>query len=136
MTRFGQWWRRTMRAGYAYAAVSRLVGPERVRIWTREFVSNWLWGFVLPVAIFVIAPIFPWVSLILMVGYAVLGLRIYRWRRKKGDSPRDSRLYAFFCVLAKFPLVQGQLRYYRDRLLGRAGKLIEYKGAAVPREAS
>jgi GT2 family glycosyltransferase len=132
MTRFRQWWRRTVRTGYAYASVSRLVGPERVRIWTRQFRSNWFWGLALPVVVLVMAPFSPWVSLILMVGYMALGLRIYRGRRKKGDSPRDSRLYAFFCVLAKFPHVQGQLRYFLDRLLGRSGKLIEYKGAAMP----
>jgi len=131
MTRFGQWWRRAVRGGYAYAAVSRLDGPDRVRIWTREFRSNWFWGFVLPVAIIVVAPSIPGVSFMLMVGYLVLGLRIYRGRRRQGDSPRDSRLYTFFCVLAKFPLVQGQLSYYCDRLCGRAGKLIEYKGAAM-----
>lgn len=131
MTRLSQWWRRAVRAGFAYAAVSRLSGPERVRIWTREFASNWLWGLVLPVLILVITPFLPWVSLILMAGYPVLGFRIYRWRRRQGDSARDSRLYAFFCVLAKFPLVQGQLSYYRDRMLGRTGKLIEYKGAEM-----
>jgi len=132
MTRFGQWWRRAMRGGYAYAAVSRLDGPDRVRMWTREFRSNWFWGLMFPVAIMVVAPFFFWVSLLLMAGYLVLGLRIYRGRRTQGDSPRNARLYAIFCVLAKFPLVQGQLSYYRNRLLGRTGRLIEYKGAAMP----
>lgn len=132
MTRFGQWWRRAVRAGYAYAAVSRLSGPERIRIWSRQFFSNWFWGVLFPIAIIVTALFFPWASLILLAGYLVIGMRVYRWRRRKGDSPADSRLYAFFCVLAKFPHGQGQLVYFRDRLFGRTGKLIEYKNAAMP----
>jgi glycosyltransferase involved in cell wall biosynthesis len=131
MTRFGQWWRRTVRAGYAYAAVSRLRGPERSRIWVREFRSNWFWGAVLPLAVLAAAPFFPWV-LILLLGYPVLGFRAYRGRRKRGDDAPTARLYAAFCALAKFPMALGQARYYRDRLFGSTRAIIEYKGASEP----
>jgi glycosyltransferase involved in cell wall biosynthesis/GT2 family glycosyltransferase len=132
MTRFRQWWRRVVRCGYAYAAVSRLVGPGRKRIWTREFRSNWVWGAVLPLMILAALPLLPVAALVLAAGYVVLGLRIYRGRRRNGEKRADARLYSTFCVLAKFPLALGQARYYRDRLLGRTRTLIEYKGMTPP----
>ena len=48
MTRFAQWWRRAVRAGYAFAHVSRLHGasPERLFVW--ESRRAWLWGIWLP----------------------------------------------------------------------------------------
>ena len=35
MTRFAQWWKRTMRCGYAYAEGAKLHGapPEKYRVW-------------------------------------------------------------------------------------------------------
>jgi glycosyltransferase involved in cell wall biosynthesis len=142
MTRFGQWWRRTTRAGYAYAAVSRLRGPDRCRIWVREFRSNWVWGAALPLLVLaVVAAVplaglasIPFVPLAGLLGllYPVLALRVYRGRRRRGDSPSAARLYSAFCVVGKFPMALGQAQYYRDRLRGRSRGLIEYKTAAPP----
>jgi glycosyltransferase involved in cell wall biosynthesis/GT2 family glycosyltransferase len=128
MTRFRQWWRRVVRCGYAFAAVSQLRGPERKRIWTREVRSNWFWGAVLPLAILAVLPFVPLAALVLAAGYLVLGLRIYRGRRRNGMTRADARLYSAFCVLAKFPLALGQAHHLRDRLLKRSRTLIEYKG--------
>nr|WP_246523718.1 glycosyltransferase [Gemmata palustris] len=130
MTRFGQWWRRTVRAGYAYAEVSRLHGSNPDRMWVREFRSNWFWGLLLPLVVLSVAPFFPAAGL-LALGYVVLGARVYRGRRRRGDAPPAARLYAVFCALGKFPLALGQARYYRDRVLGRPQTLIEYKGAQM-----
>jgi hypothetical protein len=40
-------------------------------------------------------------------------------------------VFARYCVLSKFPQAAGQLRYWRNRLSGRANRLIEYKGPAT-----
>ena len=50
MTRFGQWWRRVQRSGYAFAQGAYLHGasPERYRVW--ESRRAWLWGIWLPLA--------------------------------------------------------------------------------------
>lgn len=128
MTRFRQWWTRNVRAGHAFAEVSRLHARSPYGIWRRETRSNWFWGLALPVLAIVAAP-FTWgVSLVLFVGYAVLFWKIHRSRRKRGDDPRTARLYARYCVLSKFPQMVGQLRYWRGRLVGRRTRLIEYKG--------
>ena len=50
ITRFGQWWRRAVRAGYCFAQGAYLHGapPERHFVW--ESRRAWLWGIWLPVA--------------------------------------------------------------------------------------
>lgn len=129
MTRFGQWWKRNVRAGYAYAECSRLHREGPLMLWVRENRSNWVWGLLLPLASIVSAPLIRGWGLLLLLGYLVLGWRIYRGRRRRGNSPGDARLNAFFGVLGKFPQVLGQLRFHWGRLRSRPSALIEYKEA-------
>lgn len=130
MTRFRQWWRRTVRAGHAFAEGHWLHRRGSVRLWVRETRSNWFWGLVLPVIALTAAWWTSGLSLLLLVGYPVLGLRIYRHGRRRGWSRSDSRLYAAFCVLGKFPAMLGQLKFHTNRLLARRTALIEYKPPA------
>ncbi len=51
MLRFGQWWRRSQRAGFAYAEGMRLHGATPERHWVREGVSALAWGAGLPLAV-------------------------------------------------------------------------------------
>jgi glycosyltransferase involved in cell wall biosynthesis/GT2 family glycosyltransferase len=132
MTRFGQWWKRSVRGGHAFAECSWLHRSGPVRLWARQARSNWFWGLALPAAAVAAAPFFPLLSLALLLGYVLLGLRVYRHRRRFGNTPRDARLYAFFCVLGKFPQATGQLRYHRNRLLSRRGRLGQHKDAGRP----
>jgi GT2 family glycosyltransferase len=128
MSRFGQWWKRNVRAGHAFAEVSRLHAGSPFGIWKRECRSNWFWGLVLPLAALTAAP-FTWgISLVLLLGYVVLYWKIARGRRRSGDDPVTARLYARFCVLSKFAQMSGQARYLWNRMLGRTNRLIEYKG--------
>jgi glycosyltransferase involved in cell wall biosynthesis len=130
MTSFGQWWKRTLRAGHAFAECSWLhrSGPER--LWTRESRSIWFWGLVLPAILVATSLTISPLCLFALLAYGVLGWRVYRSRRSLGDSPSQARLYAFFCVLAKFPQVLGQIRFHTNRLFSRRSALIEYKFAA------
>jgi glycosyltransferase involved in cell wall biosynthesis/GT2 family glycosyltransferase len=129
MSRFGQWWKRNVRAGHAYAECAWLHRAGPVRLWKRENRSNWFWGLLLPLTALAAAA-FTWgLSLLLLGGYLALGWRIYRGRRRRGSSPADARLYAAFCVLGKFAQVAGQIRYHWGRWRGIPSALIEYKGA-------
>ena len=128
MTRFGQWWRRNVRAGHAFAQVSRLHAGSPFGIWKREARSNWFWGLVVPSVALLAAPFTLGLSLLLLLGYPALGWKIARGRRRRGDDSRTARLFARYCVLSKLPQAAGQLRYWRNRLSGRTNQLIEYKG--------
>jgi GT2 family glycosyltransferase len=130
MTRFGQWWKRSVRAGHAFAEVSWLHRAGPLRLWAREARSNWFWGLVVPLLALGAAWWTYGLSLLLLTAYPLLGFRVYRGRRRRGDAPGPARWYAVFCVLGKFAQASGQLRYHGRRLLGRPGALIEYKGAA------
>jgi len=127
MTRFRQWWTRNVRAGHAFAEVSRLHAGSPFGIWKRETRSNWVWGMLLPLMAIVPAA-FTWgLSLVLLLGYPLLYFKICRARRRRDDA-RTARLYARYCVLSKFPQVAGQFRFWRNRLFRQQNRLIEYKG--------
>lgn len=119
ITRFSQWWRRTRRAGHAYAEGAALHGapPERHNVvQTRRAL---LWGLGLPlVALAGAALIHPAFLLVLLA----FPLQIARLWRREGDLARAS-----FLVLGKIPEAAGILEYHLSRRMGRSGRLIEYK---------
>ncbi|HEY2899648.1 MAG TPA: glycosyltransferase [Polyangia bacterium] len=133
MTRFGQWWRRTLRAGYAFAEGAARHGGERERHWVRQTRSNWLWGLLVPSALIALAPTTGGFSLAGFSLYLVLAARIYRGRRRYSDGAADARLYTVFCLAGKLPQALGQALYWWRRLVGGPRRLIEYKVAETPR---
>jgi GT2 family glycosyltransferase len=128
MTRFEQWWRRSIRSGWAYAEVSARHGGEAERFWVRETRSNWFWGVGVPAAVLAMA--LPTVGLSLGLGggsYLLLWRRIKKAMLARGLSEEDAALYARYLVLGKVPQGLGQLRYWHSRLIGRRGAIIEYR---------
>jgi GT2 family glycosyltransferase len=128
MTRFSQWWRRSVRNGYAFALGAGLHGGSSDRHWVRESLRGVLWAGILPlVSIGAVGITRRW-SLLLLAAYPLWTARIaLQRRRERGDSVRDAWIYAAFCMLGKFPQLLGQTRYAWHRLRGRSGALIEYK---------
>lgn len=128
MTRFSQWWRRTVRSGHAYAERAWLHRAEADRPWRREVLRDWFWAALVPlIAIGASVPT-GGLSLSLLLLYPVSMWKTYTFRRRSFDeAPADAWLYAFFCVLGKLPSALGQLLYHRRRMRGKAGTLIEYK---------
>jgi GT2 family glycosyltransferase len=131
MTRVGQWWRRTLRAGHAYAEGAARHGSGPERHWVREVRSNWLGGLALPAGALALAVPTGGASLLAAGAYLVLGFRIYRYQRRRGAAPADARLYALSCVAGKLPQALGQALYWGRRWSGKRGRLIEYKGTVA-----
>jgi GT2 family glycosyltransferase len=127
MLKFSQWWKRSMRGGWAVAEGAAMHGDPPERYMIRENLSGWLWGLVLPVTAISLAWVTSGLSLLLFLGYPVLMWRVYRYRRSYGDLPSHAGLYALFCVLYKFPQVIGQMKYWLSRWRGQQATLIEYK---------
>jgi GT2 family glycosyltransferase len=124
MTRFGQWWRRVLRSGYASAQGAYLHGasPERYYVW--ESRRAWLWGIFLPLIGAAVSIMFaPWGLLVWLI-YPLQMLR--QSFRNRGPLKRRLTL-AFFQLLARFPESLGQIKFMHDRLVGRRSPLIEYK---------
>ena len=129
MTQFVQWWRRAVRCGHAYAEGSARHGVTPERHFVRQLCSSLFWGAVLPLIALILAWPTRGVSLVLMCGYLYLFWRTeryYRWHRHWDRA--DARVYAAFCVLAKFPHVLGILTYWVRRIRGMPMQLIEYRG--------
>ncbi|HER25853.1 MAG TPA: glycosyltransferase [Rhodospirillales bacterium] len=127
MTRLSQWWNRTVRSGHAYAQGQARHGHLFSGYYTRNVWSVVIWGLIIPVA--GIAPAY-WtqgLSLLVLLGYGILWWRVHRHRIKRGDSAEDAMLFTNFIVAGKFPQVSGVLKYWKNRLLGRVPKIIEYK---------
>ena len=131
MTRFGQWWRRHVRAGHAYAEGAFRHWHRPGKPWARQAVSNGFWGLAWPVGCLAVAWPTGGASLLGLLGYPLIALRAARSRRKRGTSLGHSALYGVSCVVSKFPQAIGQLRYVFGRLAGRRSRLIEYKGTAA-----
>jgi GT2 family glycosyltransferase len=124
MTHFSQWWRRSLRAGHAYAEGAFLHGRAPEHHWLRESRRAWLWGLGIPLATVLAGG--------LMGGWALLLLLIYplqaaRLARRGGKSRRENWLQAVFLVLGKFPEMLGQVKFLLNRFAAGKAALIEYK---------
>ncbi|MBE9157535.1 glycosyltransferase [Nodosilinea sp. LEGE 06152] len=131
MTRFGQWWKRSIRGGWAVAEGKAMYGESSEAYMVKENKSGWLWGAIIPAVALALAWPTRGLSLLLLLGYLVLGWRIYKYRQGQGDSPAHARIYAFFCTLSKFPQALGQGRYWLNRWRNKPATLIEYKSAPM-----
>ncbi len=127
MKSFSQWWKRAIRAGHAYAEGAWLHGSEPERHWVTESRSIWFWGLLLPLLALGMAWPTHGFSLLLLVGYPVLGGRIFVNLRRQNICRKHAVLYALFCILGKFAQVGGAMQFLQRRLLGSKSLLIEYK---------
>ena len=125
---FGQWWRRQVRSGHAFAeAVRRHRGapdPHRVR----RLRSILLWGAVVPIASLGAALATGGPGIVGLAALALPWVLAYRDTRRL-RSRADAMLYATACAVGKLAEAQGAARFAWNRLvLRRSTRLIEYKG--------
>jgi GT2 family glycosyltransferase len=121
---FGQWWRRSLRAGYAFAQGAYLHGepPELHFVWERN--RALIWGIFLPAGCLVAGFAFPpWGHAFWLV-YLV---QLVRLTVRQAGSVTDRLTLSFFQLLARFPESWGVLKFARDRLFSRRSRIIEYK---------
>jgi GT2 family glycosyltransferase len=131
MTRFGQWWWRSVRSGYGYADSVLIHGKSPGRPWVREVRSILFWGVALPALILALAWPTRGASFLLLAGYLALYWRIRRYAIRRGWSEPDARLYARWCILAKFPNAWGLATFWFRRIARHERRIIEYKGTAT-----
>ena len=117
LTRVGQWWQRSRRAGHAFAEGAAMHGAAPERHWIAETRRALIWGAALPVAALAGMLVTPWAALIL-VAYPAQALRLIR---------RFGRERGLFLLLGKFPEAVGVIQYQLNRFRRRRAGLIEYK---------
>jgi GT2 family glycosyltransferase len=126
MTHFRQWWRRALRAGYAYAQNAHLHGASSGHPFVWETRRAWLFGIWLPIVCVFSVLLFGFWGLALWLIYPFEIFRKTTRNRNRG-ALRDRALLDLFLVLSRFAEGMGQIRYLRDRLFGRQSRLIEYR---------
>jgi len=139
IARFGQWWRRSVRGGWAYAEGASMHGASPERYKAREARSILLWGGAAPATILAAALMSlatPWAGAAAAAGlalYPAMALRVAVGRRRRfADSWSAALAYGGFTMLGKLAQMQGMARFHRTRRSGAAARLIEYKGIAGP----
>jgi GT2 family glycosyltransferase len=124
MTRFGQWWKRTVRSGHGFAEVGGMHPghflAERRRVW--------FYGGVLPVAMGVGLILGQWPLILgVVLLYVVNWLRTWHGLHRNGQPLAQSAHHAAYLTLSKIANMQGMLTYYLRRLRGADMHIIEYK---------
>ena len=117
-TRFGQWWKRNVRSGYAYGQGAWMHGAPPERHFVRHMWSGLIWGGFVPLALCVSAL----ANIFFLAGFFIYPVQVLRiWRRS------GSLAFAYFAMLGKVPETQGIVSFWWDMLLGRRRGLIEHK---------
>lgn len=117
MTKFAQWWKRSRRAGHAYAEGAALHGSSPERHWVAETRRALIWGAGLPIVAVAGLLVTPFAGLI-FIAYPLQALRLIR---------RHGVEHGFFLLLGKLPEAIGVSEYLFNRLRHRPAKLLEYK---------
>ena len=131
ITRFSQYWRRSQRAGYAFAAVAARFRATSDPFWSDEARRNRLRGvfwLLSPLVALVLSVVLrsPWpftLWLLLLLALATRTSWQYRWK----PAPWTTLLlYGFHSHLQQVPIFLGQVQF----LLNRNKALMEYKDVA------
>lgn len=126
MTTFTQWWTRSVRAGHAVGQRAHLNGKTAVKDCVQERKSTLLWGIVFPLlAILLLIPT-RGASILMLLAYVVLAVKVYLFRRNQNESVSDAMVYAKFIVIGKLANGLGLLKFYFNRFKQRY-EIIEYK---------
>jgi GT2 family glycosyltransferase len=112
MRRFGQWWKRTKRSGFAYAHRFWLQGPCRERAALRRCASPWIWALGPPLAASAGAVVLGFSALWVLLIYPANVLRL----ALRGRGSWQVRFeHAAFLVLGRFPELLGQWQFIAQR---------------------
>lgn len=122
ITKLSQWWKRTVRAGHAYAEVSQMHKGSPKRIWAGETRRALMWSAIAPLALIGAALVHP-AALLLLLLYPAQIARIALSKGGAAFDWADAALLTF----GKFAEAQGVLKYHLNRMTGAKARLIEYK---------
>lgn len=131
MTHFRQWWRRTVRGGFAAAQMCWLrirlgvfVGEQNAVVSVTRSIT---WAGLYPLAIGIGAYFHP----VALAGVLLYVARIVRIAASKDISSPNSWKYGFLMSVLAFAQFQGNLRFCWYYLSDQPMKVVEYKGVST-----
>lgn len=134
ISRFGQWWNRTRRAGHGFGEMAFLHPDTRNPNWPRTVRRILFWGALFPFAllVFVLLGFFVKPLWLAAAGLAALwSLRVAMLivrELRRGLRRKVAFASGLLLMIGKLPQFLGLVRFHRNRVFGRASELIEYKG--------
>lgn len=136
--RAGQYWRRAMRTGYAYAEVSARFRGSAAPLWERPARRNLIHGplmLILTLGAIVLSVITVSLRPIMVASAILAALAIRTAVRARWKVPDRITLILFglHSHLGQIPIFLGQLKWRLDRWRNRIPDLIEYKTPASKR---
>ncbi len=124
---FSQWWKRTVRSGYAYALGYFLHRKDGNGYLRKDVARICGWSLLFPLIILISTILFtPW-SLLLLLMYILQIYRISKYMVKLINSTEKAFIYALFNVIGKWPQLIGLFIYIRKKIFSRQLGIIEYK---------
>lgn len=131
---FGAWWRRSRRAGFAYAEHVWRHRTRSIPQWKKQLVSILAWGMFMPTMIIVsllISMATSRAGLIMTAGIVVAFMvqiwKIARYKAKAGSDRPFALKYACLIVAGKLAEARGAMQCVFAHVVQRPSKLIEYK---------
>jgi cellulose synthase/poly-beta-1,6-N-acetylglucosamine synthase-like glycosyltransferase len=131
---FGQWWKRTQRAGHAFAELTYRHGRQSDSHWSRQVASILFWSGLLGIGLVLTAvgllAAAEWAlllggSAILLVLAQILRLVLLQWSR--GTAFRAAVPSGVLLMVGKIPQLQGLVQFLGRRADSARLRLIEYK---------
>lgn len=126
ITRFSQWWKRTLRTGHAYAQGYKHHAQDKQGYCFQQSVRIWLWAFFYPSFFILLALLTTPYFFLLSTAYLVLFIKIAIQMYKRTQRAKSAIIYAFFTVIAKFPQLVGQIVFWKKQMMKKKITIIEY----------
>lgn len=130
LSRFGQWWMRSIRSGFGYAQLNRATAPQAERLYGRNLRSAIMWAGLFPaMALIATAITRSATPFILLV--SIYGFQIARMAGMHGLASRKSWQRATLSLVSKFAELIGALRF----LVTSRTQTFDYRARAQKRPA-
>ena len=127
ITKFSQWWKRSMRSGYAYAQGVALHGFEKERFCLRDSLRIWFWALIFPLIIVLSSWLLNISFLLLCLIYIILIFKItVAFAKHKQLHLKNAILYALYNITGKFSQLVGQIVFINRVVRKKDNKIIEY----------
>lgn len=127
-----QYWRRSVRTGYAYAEISTKYARTDDPLWSAESKSNiirgifWLWGPILAVVVSILFHSIVPFAIFAVAAFALFARTALKTRHRT-NSLKLLLAYSLHSHLQQIPILFGQVRYHKQRRQGGDAAIIEYK---------
>lgn len=133
ITRFGQWWRRAKRAGFAAASHVARHGDKSLPGDVGQVKRMLAWAGLLPILLIVFLLLalveerFVYVAMLVPTLYVLQWLRLTRTERRAMPNLKLAAKAGALRVIHQFAALSGLCSYWRDRLRGNERGIIEYR---------